>query len=96
MTIPDQTNPPHNPEKIHIATLMQESGVAFGASGARGLVRNMTDQFCYAYTAAFLQSGRMGRALRHEGRNPSNAGDGCYYACEPNYTKLLECRNDHS
>jgi len=43
------------PNKIHIATLMQESGVGFGTSGARGRVEDMTDQVCYAYTAAFLQ-----------------------------------------
>ena len=55
MTTHNQTNPPPNPEKIHIATLMQESGVAFGTSGARGLVSNMTDRVCYAYTAAFIQ-----------------------------------------
>ena len=55
MTTHNQTNPPPIPEKIHIATLMQESGVAFGTSGARGLVKNMTDNVCYAYTAAFLQ-----------------------------------------
>jgi phosphomannomutase len=30
--------------------------VAFGTSGARGLVADMTDDLCWAYTAAFLQS----------------------------------------
>lgn len=35
--------------------MMTESGVAFGTSGARGLVSNMTDQVCAAYTLAFLQ-----------------------------------------
>ncbi len=49
------THPTNTPAKIHIATLMQESGVGFGTSGARGLVNDMTDQVCYAYTAAFLQ-----------------------------------------
>lgn len=34
---------------------MQQSGVAFGTSGARGLVSAMTDQVCFAYTAGFLQ-----------------------------------------
>lgn len=38
-----------------IAELMQSSGVTFGTSGARGLVANMTDQVCYAYTVGFLQ-----------------------------------------
>lgn len=40
---------------IHIAALMQTSGVKFGTSGARGLVSDMTDRVCYAYTLAFLQ-----------------------------------------
>ncbi len=42
--------------KAHsVAELMQESGVGFGTSGARGLVSAMTDRVCYAYTLAFLQ-----------------------------------------
>ena len=40
---------------VSIADLMTRSGVAFGTSGARGLVTAMTDQVCFAYTAAFLQ-----------------------------------------
>ena len=32
------------------------SGVLFGTSGARGLVEAMSDELCYAYTSAFLQS----------------------------------------
>jgi len=35
--------------------MMADSGVAFGTSGARGLVSNMTTQVCAAYTLAFLQ-----------------------------------------
>lgn len=35
---------------------MQTSNVGFGTSGARGLVSDMTDQLCYAYTKAFLQT----------------------------------------
>lgn len=34
---------------------MQQSGVAFGTSGARGLVEAMTDQVCFTYTTGFLQ-----------------------------------------
>jgi len=41
-------------EKVNIAELMQQSGVGFGTSGARGLASDMTDRVCYAYTAAFL------------------------------------------
>jgi phosphomannomutase len=37
-----------------IQELMQQSGVAFGTSGARGLVVQMTDEVCEAYAAAFL------------------------------------------
>lgn len=42
-------------QHISIAYLMAQSGVAFGTSGARGLVSAMTDRVCFAYTAAFLQ-----------------------------------------
>jgi phosphomannomutase len=41
--------------KFSIQALMHTSGVAFGTSGARGLVKDMTDRLCYAYTKAFLQ-----------------------------------------
>lgn len=34
---------------------MDSSGVAFGTSGARGLVSAMTDEVCYTYTRGFLQ-----------------------------------------
>ena len=34
---------------------MDSSGVAFGTSGARGLVTAMTDEVCYTYTRGFLQ-----------------------------------------
>lgn len=37
-----------------VRELMQECGVAFGTSGARGLVTAMTDRVCYGYTAGFL------------------------------------------
>jgi phosphomannomutase len=38
-----------------IYSLMSASGVRFGTSGVRGLVSEMTDELCYAYTLAFLQ-----------------------------------------
>jgi len=41
--------------KIKINDLMQQSGVKFGTSGARGLATEMTDQVCYTYTKGFLQ-----------------------------------------
>jgi phosphomannomutase len=40
---------------VRIADIMNESGVRFGTSGARGLVTAMTDRVCYAYTRGFLQ-----------------------------------------
>ncbi len=40
---------------VFVADLMAESGVAFGTSGARGLVSAMTDQVCFIYACAFLQ-----------------------------------------
>ncbi|NNJ93096.1 MAG: phosphomannomutase [Gammaproteobacteria bacterium] len=42
-------------KQINISSLMSDSGVGFGTSGARGLVSRMTDEVCYAYTCAFLQ-----------------------------------------
>jgi len=42
-------------ETLSIAELMEQSGVQFGTSGARGLAAAMSDRVCYAYTAAFLQ-----------------------------------------
>jgi phosphomannomutase len=48
-----------------IATLMTESGVAFGTSGARGLVTHMSDLVCYAYTKAFLQHLRATRQFSY-------------------------------
>ena len=42
-------------ETISIAELMENSGVKFGTSGARGLATEMTDRVCYAYTAAFMR-----------------------------------------
>lgn len=42
-------------QTVSIADLMTSSGVAFGTSGARGLVSAMTDKVCFAYTCAFLR-----------------------------------------
>jgi phosphomannomutase len=39
---------------MRIGDLMNESGVGFGTSGARGLATDMTDRVCYAYTAGVL------------------------------------------
>jgi len=42
-------------QTVSISDLMTRSGVAFGTSGARGRVVDMTDLVCFAYTCAFLQ-----------------------------------------
>lgn len=39
---------------VKISDVMDSSGVAFGTSGARGLVSAMTDEVCAAYAVAFL------------------------------------------
>lgn len=40
---------------IKINELMKASGVQFGTSGVRGLVKDMTEEVCFAYVTAFLQ-----------------------------------------
>ncbi|MDQ6974822.1 MAG: phosphomannomutase, partial [Mariprofundaceae bacterium] len=45
---------PENTTSLHIAELMQHSGVKFGTSGARGLASDMRNHVCYAYALAFL------------------------------------------
>ncbi len=42
-------------DTINIQTLMQQSHVTFGTSGARGLATDMRNSVCYAYTLAFLE-----------------------------------------
>jgi len=41
---------------ISIQKLAQRSDIKFGTSGLRGLVENLTDEVCFAYTKAFLLS----------------------------------------
>ena len=40
---------------VKIADLMDSSNVRFGTSGARGLVIDMSDMVCYAYTLGFIK-----------------------------------------
>lgn len=47
-------------EQKQFRDVIDSSGVSFGTSGARGLVTKMTDEVCYAYTAAFLQAAASG------------------------------------
>jgi len=46
----------HSKHTLVIQALMDQSGVRFGTSGTRGLVAEMTNEVCFAYTSAFLQS----------------------------------------
>jgi len=41
-------------QTITVDSLMAQSGVQFGTSGARGMVTAMTDRVCYGYTQGFL------------------------------------------
>jgi phosphomannomutase len=59
---------------MRIGDLMTESGVKFGTSGARGLVADMTDRVCYAYTLGFLQHAAAIGAIG-EGGDVALAGD---------------------
>jgi len=61
-------------EQVLISALMENSGVKFGTSGARGLAVDMTDRVCYAYTLAFLQSLQQAGDIT-EGQNVAIAGD---------------------
>jgi phosphomannomutase len=54
--------------KVSIAEVMDSSGVAFGTSGARGLVTAMTDEVCYTYTRGFLQYLEREREILRGGR----------------------------
>src|SRR5882724_7025856 len=54
--------------KVSIAEVMDHSGVAFGTSGARGLVTAMTDEVCYTYTRGFLQYLERERELERGGQ----------------------------
>jgi phosphomannomutase len=59
---------------ININELMQSSGVQFGTSGVRGLVKDMTDQVCFIYVCAFLQN-LSKQQLIQKGCNIGLAGD---------------------
>ncbi len=61
--------------KIKINDLMQQSGVKFGTSGARGLAVEMTDQVCYTYTKGFLQYLEEDGELKKRGESVAIAGD---------------------
>lgn len=58
-----------------IKELMQQSGVKFGTSGARGLAAAMTDGVCHAYTTGFLQYLEEIGELKQAGESVALAGD---------------------
>lgn len=60
--------------EVTIADLMEQSGVGFGTSGARGRVEDMTPPVCYAYTRAFLQHLEASQGLK-AGSRVAIAGD---------------------
>ena len=60
--------------KKKLSDLIARSGVAFGTSGARGLVSAMTDEVCFAYTAGFLGY-LQSIDLFHPGMSVALAGD---------------------
>ncbi|UCG50440.1 MAG: phosphomannomutase [Candidatus Latescibacterota bacterium] len=62
-------------DRILIADLMERSGVRFGTSGARGLVTDMSDRVCYAYTAGFIQYLESTGELSRKDRRIAVAGD---------------------
>ena len=57
-----------------VAELAAASGVAFGTSGVRGLVRDLTPALCHAYTQAFLRVAAVkpGRVLIGHDLRPSS------------------------
>lgn len=59
---------------VTVAELVQASGVAFGTSGARGLVSAMTDRVCHGYVAGFL-SYLTAKGLWKPGDSVALAGD---------------------
>ena len=70
--------------RVRVDELMERTGVKFGTSGARGLVEDMTDPVCYAYTAGFLQYLEEIGELREKGEPVALAGD-----LRPSTTRIL-------
>jgi phosphomannomutase len=61
-------------QQVQIDQLMTSSGVAFGTSGVRGLVVEMTDQVCWLYVSAFIQYLKSSQQLK-VGEKVAVAGD---------------------
>ena len=62
-------------KKIQLRDLMEQSGVKFGTSGARGLASAMTDGVCHAYTSGFLSFLEESKELNRSRESVAIAGD---------------------
>ncbi len=51
---------------VAMQDVMKQSGVAFGTSGARGLVSAMTDRVCYVYARSFIKYCEVSYKCDHE------------------------------
>jgi len=71
---------------VNIEALMDSSGVKFGTSGARGLVVDMSDQVCFAYTTAFLDYLQSNKIIQ-KGAQVAVAGD--YRPSSPRIMKAV-------
>ncbi|MBL9170640.1 MAG: phosphomannomutase [Verrucomicrobiales bacterium] len=71
--------------KLTIEHLMARSGVKFGTSGARGLVAQMTDLVCYAYTRGFIQYLESCGELKKQRETVAVAGD-----LRPSTSRIME------
>jgi phosphomannomutase len=71
--------------KTSIRALMTETGVKFGTSGARGLVTEMTDRVCHAYTKGFLQYLAQIGQVRAPGHAVAVGGD-----LRPSTSRIME------
>ena len=82
-------------KELAIAALMNESGVRFGTSGARGRVADLTDEVAYAYTRAFIQAicatrGRIALAIDLRPSSPRIAA-ACAAAIEHSGLEVAYC-----
>jgi phosphomannomutase len=56
-SVSSSSHPPRSPQPSNSCqTIIANSGVKFGTSGARGLVTDFTSEVCYAFALAFLSS----------------------------------------
>lgn len=78
-----------------VKVLSEELGVAFGTSGVRGLVKDLTPELCFAFVASFLQgvcagSKRVAVGLDLRPSSPDIA-KACVAAIESNGAEVVYC-----